>query len=343
MALAHLKHKIPFQKTQNTQKTRLSDSSESQTIRSSDSPSFPSVLIIALIASYISILVTNFFGFSVVITNIYLFLIPAFIFTLGNMINPENVFVFPANKAKSEKVSTRQWVAIFILILTTLYLILGLIRFWVADTNYAYGQNLDKAGQHQQANPYLRQATNARNDEPVFKDTLAINNSHVAVDLLDTEQTQLASNLAQEAINLSNEITSKHPNNVIFWKNRVRVFYTLSQADSRYLDLALSAIKTAASLAPNDASISYNLGVLYGQNGEVKMGIATLENTIKLKPDYKDAHYALGLFYREEALDKNGKVINPDLQEKAVGQMQYILNHLSPNDPAAKEALENWK
>ena len=308
-------------------------------------------LVLALLAGYLSILITNFFGFSVVITNIYLFLIPAFIFTLDNMINPENAFVFPGNKAKSEKTSTIQWVAIFILILTTLYLILALFRFWVADTNYAYGQGLDRAGKHTDANSYLRSAYSGRNDEPVFKDGLAINDANIAVDILnaaskeklESDTTKIASGFAQEAIDLSNDITSKHPNNVVFWKNRVRLFYTLSQADSTYFDFALSAIKKAGDLAPNDASISYNLGILYGQNDDVKNGIKTLENTIRLKPDYKDAHFALGLFYRQQALDKNGKVINPDLQEKAVGQMQYILNHLSPNDPAAKEALENWK
>lgn len=305
-------------------------------------------LIAALVAAYVSILITNFFGFSVVITNIYLFLIPAFIFTLGNMMNPENVFVFPANKPKSEKASAIQWVAIFILILTALYLIFDLIRFWVADTNYAYGQNLDKAGQHQQANPYLRQAANTRNDEPVFKDALSINDANVAVYLLNANSTvgsdtgKLASEFVQEAINLSTDITSKHPNNVVFWKNRVRVFYSLSQKDSRYLDFALSAIKTAEELAPNDASISYNLGIIYGQAGDVKMGIKTLENTIRLKPDYRDAHFALGLFYHDQAVDENGNVVDRDKLDKAIAQLQYILDNFG-EDKVVKETLKQWK
>src|SRR3989344_1120419 len=47
------------------------------------------LLPLSLLASYITILITNFFGFSVVIVNIYLFIIPAFVFVLENMINHE--------------------------------------------------------------------------------------------------------------------------------------------------------------------------------------------------------------------------------------------------------------
>ena len=302
-----------------------------------------------LFAGYISILVTNFFGFSVVITNIYLFMIPAFVFILGGMISPEKVFVFPAHKSTPKNVlssmyhvSSIQWIGIVILILTTLYLLLILLRFWNADKAYGLGYNLDRAGEYQQAYPYLQKALDLRDSEPVFKDELAINNAILAGALTSTDTAALANKLGEDAIALSNLITSKHPNNVVFWKSRVRVFYSLSQVDSRYLTFALEAIKKASKLAPSDANISYNLGVLYGQNGDTRKGIETLEKTIKLKPDYRDAYYALGLFYHDAALDKEGKVVNQEIEQKAVAQMKYILTHISPEDTAVKETLKTW-
>ena len=41
-----------------------------------------------------------------------------------------------------------------------------------------------------------------------------------------------------------------------------------------------------------------------------------------MKPDYQDAYYALGLFYRDQAIDENNRVINPQNQKKAEEYMQ---------------------
>lgn len=314
-----------------------------------------SILNFALLASYLSILVTNFFGFSVVITNIYLFMIPAFVFVLMDKINQQKVFVFPKSRQQlttNYQPLTTQWIFIVIVLIVSSYLLFVLFKFWVADKVYAYGYNLDRSGDYQQAYPHLHKAVADRGDEPVFKDELSVNDAVVAVGLINQQKDSkddktntrlIASKLAQEAIEVSNLVTSSHPNNVVFWKTRVRLFYTLSQVDSRYLPLALDAIEKTAQLAPTDASISYNLGVLYGQNNDIKKAIEALNNTVNLKPDYRDAHYALGLFYHDAAIDKDGKVINSLMQKKAVEQMQYVLNNISPNDSGATEALKTWE
>ncbi|MDO8621380.1 MAG: O-antigen ligase family protein [Candidatus Levybacteria bacterium] len=315
------------------------------------------ILITALLAGYVSILVTNFFGFSVVIVNIYLFLIPAFVFVLAEMLKPEQEFIFPRSESRIRnyelrvsKISLYQWTFILFIILASSFMILNLFRFWQADVSYAYGSNLDRAGNFQQAYPYLHDAVSKRSDEPVFSDEMSINDAVLAAELLSqnkpeqaSQTAQLAASLAQEAILTSNQIVASHPNNVVFWKSRVRIFYTLAQIDSRYLPSALDAIKEAQKLAPTDANISYNLGVLYGQNGDLDKGIEVLQNTIKLRPAYRDAYYALGLFYHQKALDKNGKVIDFELQNKAIKQMKYILDKLLPNDASAKQAIDAWE
>jgi tetratricopeptide (TPR) repeat protein len=220
----------------------------------------------------------------------------------------------------------------------------------MADKSYSFGYNLDRAGEYKEAYPHLQEAVNIRSGEPVFKDEFAINNAILAGALLSQDDTKtstdsaiLANNLAQNAISLSDFITSKYPNNVVFWKSRVRVFYSLGQIDSKFLSIALEAIKKASELAPTDANISYNLGILYGQNGNTKKAIEVLNNTVKLKPNYRDAYYALGLFYHEEALDKDGKVADSTLQKKAIEQMDFILTHIATDDAAVKEALRTWE
>jgi O-antigen ligase len=304
-------------------------------------------LSLALLASYVSILITDFFGFSVVVINIYLFMIPAFIFVLTGTVMEKG----PEAK-NPESSNLYQWTGIFFVVLFSLFMIFSLIRFWQADVAYALGSNLDRAGEYQQAYPNLHKAVELRGGEPVFKDELSINDAIIAAGLVSQkaqdEKTQAqtvtaANSLAQEAINTSNEIISQYSNNAVFWKTRVRLFYTLSQVDSRYLPRALDAIQKASLLAPNDVNIQYNLGVLYGQNNQMQKGVEALERAIALRPNYREAHYALGLFYHTLSLDKSGKVVeDKNLNQKAIDQMNYILKHISPKDAEALSSAQNW-
>lgn len=306
-----------------------------------------SIMVIALTASFVSILVTNFFGFSVVITNIYLFIIPAFAFYLLGTLDPE-YSIGKESLNSTKNIGIPQWIGLGVLAVPTIYILLFLFNSWNADQQYALGSNLDHAGEYQQAYPYLQKAVQMRGDEPVFKDELSNNDAALASALItqadkkNQQQDQaVAQQLASEAISISNQLTTDYPNNIIFWKSRVRIYYTLAQLNQQYLPLALAAIQKAAQLAPTEASISYNLGVLYGQSGDSKNAVSVLENTIKLKPDYGQAHYALGLFYHDQALDKNGKVVDPALQAKAEEQMKYLLS-LDPTNDQAQKALDSW-
>ena len=313
-------------------------------------------LIIALLAGYVSILVSNFLGFSVVVMNIFLFTIPAFVFVLTGQLNPNHVFSYPRHipNTKYQIRDTRmgQWIGIFCILLTTLYLILILYRFWQADRSYALGQNLNLAAEYQHAYLPLALAFDTSPNEPTFQDELSYNTAALAVmlsrpakDKLSLQEEKLASysaKLTQEALTLSNNIVADHPNNIVFWKTRVRMLYLLSELDPTFLSLALDAIKHAHQLAPTDAKVSYSLAILYGQNNNTQKAIEQLLQTIQLKSDYREAYYALGLFYHDNATDKNGRITNPQLQQKAVETIQYILDHFSSSDAQATQTLKVW-
>lgn len=305
------------------------------------------ILIAGLLAGYAAILITNFFGFSVVMLNLFLFLIPAFVFGLNKSIGQNNAFTFPAHTAtktatKNEPLGTYSMLGITVVGIIALLLLFLLFQFREADKAYALGNNFDKVNQYEAATPYLRKAVDLRPGEPVFQDELAINLAALSVIEAYQKNATQAAKSAQEAIAISNNIVTNYPNNVVFWKTRVRLFYTLGQLNPEYNKLALQAIEKAHALAPTDAKILYNLGVLQGQTGDPKKAIQTLEKTVAYKPDYRDAYFALALFYRDLAIDKTGKVINPEMEQKAVETLTFILEKLSPNDKQIQDLLKDW-
>ena len=206
---------------------------------------------------------------------------------------------------------------------------------------------------YDKAYPFLKMAVATRPSEPTFLDEFAYNNAVLGASILaqvtqqpnqqnQSQNTAIAKQLIDTAIADTNQVTTEHPNDIIFWKTKVRIFYTLSQVNPQYLPLALAAIKQAAKLAPTDADVSYNLGVLQGQNGDSKNAVATLQNTIKLKADYAQAYYALGIFYRQLAVDKNGKVVDQTYNQKAIDEMNLMLKYFGPNQQAS-DAIKAWK
>ncbi|KKR76065.1 MAG: hypothetical protein UU21_C0019G0008 [Candidatus Levybacteria bacterium GW2011_GWA2_40_8] len=300
----------------------------------------------SLLAAFLTILVTNFFGFSVVIVNIYLFFLPLFFFGLTDMLGTKRI-ERTFGKAR-EAFSQGQKVIALLLTVLAFFLIFILGKQWIADKNYALGYNLSRAGQYEQAYSYLLKATSLRG-EPVFQDELSVNSAILASFVLaqgaesSTESANLAGELIQNAINSSDELVASHPRNIVFWKSRVRIFYNLSQVDPSYLPKALEAMKKVHELGPTEASISYNLGVLYGQNGEVEKAVKELERTVRLKPDYRDAWYALGIFYHELAINDAGQIQDKEIQKKAEDALNYILKNINIDDETVLQTLESWQ
>ena len=272
---------------------------------------------------------------------------------MAGLINYDKAYSFSLSKKESYALSIPQKVSLGFISLVGFYLIYTLINFWNADRYYYFGFNYDRAGDYQRAYAFLKKAVDKRPSEPVFRDEFAYNNAVLGSAILVQSQQdeknkeqnlETGKQLIDTAIKTTNEETSEHPNNIVFVKTKVRVFYTLGQIDPSYLPLALEAIKKAAILAPTDADVSYNLGVLYGQTGNYKEAIKVLENTIKLKPDYPGGqpYYALGIFYHQLAVDEKGNVVNNELNLKAIDQMELMIKLFGPSQPAS-DAINAWQ
>lgn len=285
-----------------------------------------SKLQIALLSGFISILITNFFGFSVVITSLFLFMFPAFAVTAYNL--------QPTTKDKGEnKASTKldwwQSVLIITFVLGSMFFVLRLAQYWQADRYYSTGEKLSNSGKYDQAFYAVQAAIKSRSTEPIYHDQLALVSANLAVIAGKQNNATLSAQLANFAVSESDKAIKVSPDNLNFYKNRTKAFYKMAESDSQYLVQAFESLLHAAKLAPTDAKIKYNLALLYAAADQNETALKTLEETITLKPNYEDARLTLALFY-EQANQK----------DKAREQYQYILTNINPNNEQAKEKLK---
>ncbi len=290
---------------------------------------------IALLSAYLSILVSNFFGFSVVTVNLYFFLIPAFVLLLTGLVNPNKVLLLPITNSQlpifNFKFAAR-WLGILTIIIITYYLLLNLVLFWLADVDFARGYNLDRSGQYEKAYSSLFEAVRKRTDEPTFKDELSVNAAALSTIFYTQDESTASAELVNQALALSGQVVRDHPNIVTFWKTRARLFYILSGMDNIYLTKTIEVLEQAQKLAPTDVRITYNLALLYDQTGNQEKAINLLTQIVKLKSNYRDAYYALGLFYDEQKE-----------RQKAIEQMDYIIKNIATGDAQATEKLLEWR
>ncbi len=292
-------------------------------------------LITALLSAYISILVSNFFGFSVVVINLYFFFIPTLAIII--MQKQPKVFDMPFIPA----VPAKKTAGIILLAVFAIYMELYLLNLWFADQDYSMGYNLNRAQEYVAANSYLENAVKLAPQEDLFKNELSLNLATLGVLLLQQNQSTQAAAFLERSTQLSDEVEKNHPKNVVFYKTRIQTFFVLSQANPAYFNEALVSIKKARQLAPTDAKIAYNEGLLQGQNGDANKAIEALSESIKLKPNYRDPRYATAIYLQEKADKETDTLQKEKLLTDAKFQLEYILKNINPTDTQSKELLES--
>jgi len=283
------------------------------------------VVLCSLFTGWLTILVTDFFGFSVVVVSLFFFLIPAASVLLDNKIALKTFRLhYPKTILGMLIVST---------ILGASYLIWTLFMMWRADTFFAKGYRQNRASQYIQSYENLTKAVQLNPFEPFFADELAFTSGILSVALdKQNEATQSASVLKEQAIAISEKIALENPRNLNYVKSRIRLYYTLSSSDPKLKIEVLSSLEKAHKLSPTDPKISYNLGIVYAQAGQIENAEKYFLQTISLKPDFRDAYYGYALFLKDQ-----GKI------KEAKDNLNFILTKLIPNDQEAKKKMEEWK
>lgn len=289
-------------------------------IRKGESPDWNT----ALLAGFMSLHATNFFGFSVVPTQLEFFLFPALAISLGVKPSEQN----PENK----KITTAQKTGIFLITGAALIIVWQMGSYWTADTLYAKGKAYDSVQKPDVAVGYLTNAINLEPDESLYHSELSSAYTTIAVAYNQQKDTTNAKNFADLAIAESDKSVALSPANVNLKRTRFGVYIMLTAIDQNYLLNAQETLLDAIAQAPTDAKLYYNLGLTYARIGQSDKALETLKKTVDLKANYKEARLAYAILL----IDKKNFT-------EAKAQLNYILTNIDPNDSLTKQTLESIK
>ncbi len=277
---------------------------------------------IALFAGYITILVTNFFGFSVVLISFLTFIFPA-IATVSSS-------KYQVSSIDTKNTTNDQKILICLVILAAGYLLLNIGRYWQADYLYSLGKREYQAAKYVSAARDVRSAIDLSPTEAVFHQELSTQYANYALGLLEQKEATAAATLADAAIAQGKDALDLSPRNVIVRRAFISSLINLSVFDQSLLISASDLIKSTMIFAPTDPRLPFTLGKVYYRMGQDGQAISALEKAVELKPNYTDARIALeGLYKKEGKLDK------------AREQLEYVLRYITPNDASLKEELNS--
>ena len=277
------------------------------------------LVLMALLAGFMAVATSNFFGFSTVVVGLLFFMFPALAW---RMATPD------ANeKVEQTKIKFELLVGWQLILIVSLYMVWRTANWLRADMAYATGKQAESTD-YLTALTNLQEAVRLLPREPVYKDELGQAAGAAALSLLTVNESSAAAQMAEAALELSDEVIWLSPVNINFYKSRARLLVDLLAFDPSLLDQAHETLSKALTLAPTDAKLWFNLALVEIQQNKLEQAQATLLKTIELKRDYEQAVYTLGLVYE-------------DLEEfdKAANQYGYFLEKLNPDNETIQAAL----
>jgi len=287
------------------------------------------LLTASLAAGFISLSISNFFGFSTVMVSVLMFLFFA-ILDLIHISSPKN-----ENKivrTKKIKLETNQLIGISLIWLTAVYLILMVYNTWSADYSYNKGSQLVQADQLVDGAKQLEVAIKKSPSEALYYDALSTTYSQLAVALYSSGQSTISAQVADQAIQISNKTLELNPVHLNFYRNQARMYIQLAEINPKYLYKAMATLDLAQKLAPTDAKIMYNRALIALELGDKNLSKQLLLTTIEMKPNYDGARNKLADFY-----------LQTGEKELAKQQYEYILKFITPDSQTIKEKLEKIK
>ena len=242
----------------------------------------------SLFIGWLSILITNFFGFSVVPVALLFFLFPALAISLqksSKSSEPENFQVPNLFFLKNSCSATLKFSTVAT-ITTSIYLLVSIVNTFRADILYNLSKN------SQDSLTPLTQAVNLQPNQPLYLAQLAEQESKTAAAIfLQLKQSpqpyqDLALKHATQAVNMN-------PYNLNLLKSKARVEIYLSNIDQKFTQQALNTLLQASLLAPTDPKLLFNIGILYQTLNKPSQALTSYQKALDLKPNYQEALYNL--------------------------------------------------
>lgn len=275
---------------------------------------------LAFSCGLIALSISNFFGFSTVMVSALLFLYPAF-FVIIRGKSRDITHTFDAS-------AFSQNLAIGFIAIIAIGLFFMVCSWWFADFYFASGKLLINSGKTRDGLALLQESTVVSPNEGLFYDQLASVYSRLAV-AAASEDATAAAQLANQSLLNAQQMLALNPINLNFYKTDIQVLSTLSQLQPDLLNQAQDQLHKAIALAPTDPKLAYYLAAVELSLHEQKEGLAQLEKTVQMKPDYEPARVSLGQQY--ETLGR---------KQDAIDQFKYVLEKIQPNNETAKKELQ---
>jgi len=273
---------------------------------------------LALFSGWLTILITNFFGFSVVAVNLLFFLFPGLIVLLYQKENKIN---------RLPQILTRQKKLLLLASLLLFYQgVLWVKNYWYADYLFSQAERENKSQRFSSARQKYQQALKIRPHEPLYLSHAATN---LALLSLNQKSKDDQLSLIEETQELSQKSLEENPYDLNAYRQTAQTFYILSTIAPSYLQEVEKILVTASKLAPTDPKFLYNLGALKLRQGKTQEAIEYLEKSINLKPNYELARLELAKVYLQEKE-----------KEKAEQQLKYLLEKINPQNKEAQELIK---
>jgi len=288
------------------------------------------LLAVSLLIAYITILITNFFGFSTTTANLFFYLIPAFLIVALNHQKS------PPGENRGKVINTLQYISIFVMSSVMIYFLYSLTVYYLADTNYAKGVNYAKANVNdfQKAATYFEKALSLRR-EHVYEDRFSASLAYLASIAAYQNEKELAKNLIKASDYYNQKSLISSPKNVLYWKTRAKneyLFYLVDQ-DLQKISDGITTLNKALVFAPTDPKLYYSQAVFYSilfqaekntveKAGYAKKTLDYINRAIDEKNNFYDAYMLKGQFLKnlnetEEARKsfEEALKINPENEE----------------------------
>ena len=292
------------------------------------------ILTLSLFCGWLTILITNFFGFSTTTTQLLFYLIPAFVITRESQDEDE---------IKYGKINLYQWLAILLIAISTMYVTFSIIIYYQADVNYSYGLKYSKVNDQQKAASYFEKALKMR-QEPVYIDRFSSSLAYLSAVASLQKQTELSKQIANLADSYNRKTVLDYPKNVFFWKTRAKNMYYFFQITDQENELlqGIQALKVAQTLSPTDPKIPYTLSLYTSMLFDLSKDNNDKQKWEKSSLDYIDIVIKLKSNYREGYLMKGQLLKKYGYTLEAKKIFEYMLKNFDAKDAEALKELQSF-
>ncbi|MHB8987735.1 MAG: tetratricopeptide repeat protein [Desulfobulbia bacterium] len=162
----------------------------------------------------------------------------------------------------------------------------------------------------------------------IYKSPVSGGAAKVATGQPEAQAAKLTAEQTQHLLQLELEV-QKNPQNIEAWTSLGHLYFDSDQADK-----AINAYSKSLALAPNNADVLTDLGVMYRRAGNPQQAIASFDRAIQVNAKHETARFNKGVVLLYDLKDQSG----------AIGAWQELISlnpmATAPNGQLVSEILK---